>query len=168
VGGAGGGIAIPGGLTEDVTASNWHITGLVNNYNGFAVGMVCLVDASAFTGIEFTIKGNAGTPNRLTMQVATSSDEAGTFDPTAPASLGMCTGVCTAPSTTINVTATETLIQLPWSAFTGGRPIASVNPAQLVRLLWGFAWSGTATPYPVDVTLDNLHFMTAPADGGTD
>ena len=57
------------GLTEDLTDSNWHITGLVNGAAAFAVGTVCNIDASLFDGIEFTIRGNAGNPSQLRVEI---------------------------------------------------------------------------------------------------
>lgn len=167
-GGRGGGAMAlgPAGLAEDFTGSDWHVTGVVGTYSAFALNMACITDASMFTGIEFTIRGNAGTPNRLTVVASFSGDEPGSF---VTPGLGMCLGTCTAPSTVVNVTGTKTLVQIPWSSFTGGRPIATVNPAQLTGLRWTFAWGGAgSTPYPVDVHVDDLHFMTAVStpDGG--
>jgi hypothetical protein len=81
----------------------------------------------------------------------------------------MCEGVCTAPSAKFTVTSTKKLIQIPWAMFTGGKPIATVNPAQLTELRWIFNWNGTTAPYATDVTVDDLHFMTADEllpDGG--
>jgi hypothetical protein len=159
-GGAGGFAPVLGpiGLTEDLTASDWHITGVVGGQaTAFVLQFTCTIDASAYSGIQFTIKGNAGAPGRLSLQLAFAGDETGSY---VTPGYGLCSGTCQAPTTSITVTPTVTTIQIPWSRFTGGRPIASVNPAQLVRLLWAFTTS--ATPYPIDVTIDDLIFFTAP------
>ena len=167
-GGAGGAAALGApGLSEDLTGSDWHITGVMTTYSAFAINLACITDASAFAGIEFTIKGNAGTPNRLTFQASFSSDDLGSR---ITPSLGMCeSATCSAPSVLVNVTATKTLVQIPWSKIVGGKPISMVNPAQLTGLRWIFNWSPSSAPYAVDVTVDDLHFMTADqlADGGT-
>jgi len=159
-GGTGGATApVVLGLHEDLTASNWHITGEVGqSATAFVLQFVCLINAAAYDGIEFTIKGSAGTPSAVTLQLAFAGDEAGSY--TTPG-LGLCSGVCQAPSTSIPVTSTVTKLQLPWSRFTGGRPMANLDPSQLARLL--FAFTSKAIPYPVDVTIDDLHFFNAPA-----
>ncbi len=167
-GGAGGAAALGApGLSEDLTGSDWHITGVMTTYSAFAINLACITDASAFAGIEFTIKGNAGTPNRLTFQASFSSDDLGSR---ITPSLGMCeAATCSAPSVLVNVSATKTLVQIPWSKIVGGKPISMLNPAQLTGLRWIFNWSPSSAPYAVDVTVDDLHFMTADqlADGGT-
>ena len=164
--GAGGATLGARGLAENMTGSDWHITGVIGDYSAFALALSCITDASAYAGIEFTIRGNAGIPSRLTLSASFSGDDPGSR---VTPSLGMCEGTCTAPSTVVNVTPTKTLVQIPWSRFVGGRPMATLNPAQLTGFRWIFAWSGAGTPYPVDVTVDDLHFMTAPmtpADAG--
>jgi hypothetical protein len=169
VGGTSGGAAgAPGpvalGLHEDLTASNWHITGEVGqSATAFVLQFQCLINAAAYDGIEFTIQGSAGTPSTLSLQLAFGGDETGSY--TTPG-LGLCSGVCQAPSATIPVTSTVTKLQLPWSRFTGGRPLPSVDPTQLARLL--FAFTSKPTPYAVDVTIDSLHFFTAPPPPPTD
>ncbi|MEP6653684.1 MAG: hypothetical protein ABJA82_10015 [Myxococcales bacterium] len=165
---AGGGALGPVGITENLTGSDWHISGVIGNYSAFVVTLACATDASAFSGIQFTISGTAGTPNRLTMQAAFAGDEAGSR---VTPMTGMCEGTCSAPFTTVNLTATKTLIQIPWSTFTGGRPISTVNPAQLTALRWVFNWNPALQPYAVDLRLDDLSFIPAAGttiDAGTD
>ena len=149
------------GLTEDLTASNWHITGLVSNAMNayaFVLSFTCTIDASAYSGVEFTIRGNAGPLNSLTLQTGFGGD----LPPTAG---GFGTGVCppngcASPSAVLTVTPAVATIRLPWSAFTGGRPMGTVNPAQLVQLLWGLAIR--PAPYNVDLVIDDLRFYNAP------
>ncbi len=65
-------------------------------------------------------------------------------------------GISSAPKT----------VQIRWSDLSTmlGQPL---DPGKLVSLYWGFPWVSAATPYPVDVTIDNLQFIPAPAgDGG--
>jgi hypothetical protein len=166
--GMAGGALGPVGITENLTGGDWHISGVIGNYSGFVVSLACATDASAFSGIQFTISGTAGTPNRLTMQAAFAGDEAGSR---VTPMIGMCEGTCSAPFTTITLTATKTLVQIPWSTFTGGRPISTVNPAQLTALRWIFNWSPTMQPYAVDLRIDDLSFIPAAGtttDAGTD
>jgi hypothetical protein len=164
-GGAAGAAAGPPGLTEDLTASNWHITGTVAPglpAYAFVMRFTCTIDASAYSGIEFTIGGNAGPANSLSLQAGFGDDL-----PPGPDSLG--TGICPAngcmsPSTIITVPPTVTTVQIPWSRFTGGRPMNTVNPAQLAQFLWPFTIRAAA--YNVDFVIDDLRFYTAPADAG--
>ena len=44
-------------------------------------------------------------------------------------------------------------IALPWSAFAGGSPSATVDPSELVLIRWDFEWADGISPY---VTLDNV------------
>jgi hypothetical protein len=159
-GGPPGGTCAAPGLSEDLTGSTWHIVGRVNSAASFAIGVVCNIDASAYAGIEFTIKGTAGTPSELRMEVGFAGDTRGSHDPDNPA-LGTCDFDCNAPSTVIPVTATETLIRLPWSMFRVGTPMPSVNPTAINSISWGFLNGSSTNAYNVDVTLDNLHFMEA-------
>lgn len=163
-GGAAGAAVVAGpiGLTEDMTGSNWHITGWVGQQaSAFVMAFTCLIDASAYDGLQFTLKGNAGTPSTLTMQAAFAGDEPGSY---VVPGMGLCNsslGVCSAPFTMINVPANVTTVQVPWTAFGGGKPIAALDPKQLVLFRWSFI--SRPTPYPVDVTIDDMKFYSATA-----
>jgi hypothetical protein len=153
-----------GTVAETLTASNWHVAGKTGVYGAFAIGFSCITDASQFKGIEFTIKGNAGMTGRVTLWAEFATDFQGSKDPAKP-SRGLCDGNCKAPTFTVDVTAAETLVQVPWSAFRGGKPMDTVNPAQITGIQWVFASAQAA--YDVDVTVGKLHFMTAnAADAG--
>ena len=175
VGADGGTVAVDGGsceapgLTEDFTGSNWHIVGRVDSSAAFAIGSVCNIDAGAYAGIEFTIKGTAGTPSALRVTLGFAGDTMGSRDPLNP-QMGTCDSGCSAPSTNIAVTNKETLIRLPWSVFHGGTPMDSVDPAGINAISWGFLNGSSTNAYDVDVTLDNLRFMetSETTDGGTD
>ena len=164
VGGAAGAAVVPGpiGLTEDMTGSNWHITGWVGqSASAFVMVFTCLIDASAYDGLQFTLKGNAGTPSTLTMQAAFAGDEPGSY---VVPGMGLCNsslGACSAPFAMINVPANVTTVQVPWTAFGGGKPIAALDPKQLVLFRWSFI--SRPAPYPVDVTVDDMKFYSATA-----
>lgn len=148
------------GLTEDLTGSNWHITGLVNGAAAFAVGTVCNIDASLFDGIEFTIRGNAGNPSQLRVEIGFAGNIQRSFDAAAPG-FGTCEAGCVAPSVVIPVTETETVVRLPWDAFLGGSPNPGVDPSAINGINWIFLNGSEETAYEVDVTVDNLRFMSA-------
>ena len=78
------------------------------------------------------------------MFVQTSAD-----DPIVPGvpSYARCTSVpgvfpptCNSPNRVINVTATDTTYSVTWAQLTGGRPAATVNPAEITRIGWTFVW----------------------------
>lgn len=163
-GGAAGAAVVPGpiGLTEDMTASNWHITGWVGqSASAFVMAFTCIIDASAYDGLQFTLKGNAGTPSTLTMQASFAGDEPGSY---VVPGMGLCNsslGACSAPFAMINVPANVATVQVPWTAFGGGKPIAALDPKQLVLFRWSFI--SRPAPYPVDVTIDDMKFYSATA-----
>jgi hypothetical protein len=74
-------------------------------------------------------------------------------------------GTCATPSFSVPVTATETTIEVRWADLTGGRPSASVDPAEITAIGWSFpAPSGAGTPnpttYAVDLFIDHLTFIS--------
>jgi hypothetical protein len=111
-GAAGAGACEATGLTEDLTGSNWHVVGRVNGAAAFAIGVPCAIDASSFSGIEFTIKGTAGTPSELRVEVGFAGDTLGSRDVADPR-FGTCEYDCASPGVVIPVTADETVVRLP-------------------------------------------------------
>lgn len=170
----------PATLTSDVTQGDWHLMGNVANYSGFAlyfdsVNGCNMVDASAYAGITFTIWGTD--PNMITMFVPTMDDtptpswftsvDASVTTPTP----GSCTPTsgsqyyhpgCADPMYAFHVTGTQAspqTVTINWTDFTGGLCEPNVNPSQIVGMSWQFLWSSTATPYNVDIHIDNLTFI---------
>jgi hypothetical protein len=148
------------------------------------------VNASAYAGISFTISGSVAQPGTttpmVTMGMGTLNNvlaaswllahpvAGGTVpDPAAP---GRCIppatatnqynqATCKDATATVPVTTTPTTITLHWADFMGGLPEAGVTPSDITSFYWFFpppAGAGTATPttYPVDITIDNLSFIT--------
>jgi hypothetical protein len=160
---ADGGLVGP--LTSLVAGGVWRISGMVNSYAGFALEFACKTDASLYTGVSFTVSGNAGTPSSLVFHIAAAPDEPVSVSP--PGSWGTCVprlndfdGTCVHPSKPIPVTATATAHTVKWEDAVAGRPLGSPDPRQLIRFSWVFNWNGSGPPYPVDVTLDNVVFTT--------
>jgi hypothetical protein len=167
-----------GTLTSDVTQGNWHLSGTVGNYSGFALYFDNCdhVDASQFKGIRFTISGSVPQGNAITMGVGTiDNTPTGTWmkdpggDTTAlPTDSGRCTPTsgnqyyhpgCTDPQAQIAVPATPTVTEVPWSKLTGGTPVANPKPGEITSIYWFFPWSEGGTPYAVDLVIDDLEFM---------
>ena len=76
----------PAALTVTDATKSLEIKGKVMNYDGFGVYFTDCTDASAYTGISFTIKGNAGTTGMLNFRFQTNAD----MPITATAKKGAC------------------------------------------------------------------------------
>jgi hypothetical protein len=53
-------------------------------------------------------------------------------------------------------------IELPWSAWSGGKPHAwdpTHGPAEVLAVEFRFPWREGAEPYDIDVTLDDFGFV---------
>lgn len=153
----------PPALVSAMSADGWHVTGTVADYAGMALGFSCAVDASMFTGISFSVKGNVGETGELVMAVATSPNDV-KKDKDA-AAWGQCVpvnseydGTCLAPRVDVPVTTTLNTIKVKWADLKGGAPQASVSPNSLSSIVWTFDWVAGANPYPVDVTIDDVVF----------
>jgi hypothetical protein len=168
----------PGMLMSNVTGSDWHISGNIANYAGIGLYFEnCnVLDASAFGGISFTIWGTAAN-NMMTMDVGILDD---TPSPAWEGSVGADSNApkagacipssgseyyhpgCADPTSSFNVTGTQAspqTITLRWTDFTGGMCRPNVDPSQILGISWQFLWSATATPYAVDIHIDNLMFI---------
>ena len=165
-------------LTVDVTQSNYHITGTVGDYSGFALYFDNCdhLDASQFKGIKFKIWGSVPQGNSITMGVGTiDNTPTGTWmsnpggDATAkPTDSGRCTPTsgnqyyhpgCEDPTIQIAVTADPTEQQVLWTDLLGGLPRSSPNPAEITSIYWFFPWSEGGTPYAIDFAIDDLEFI---------
>jgi hypothetical protein len=173
-------------ITSDVTNSSWHITGTVGTYSGFGLSFdsCSRLDASAYSGISFTLGGTVGAAgtaaNTITMGIGTLPDTIaaswldthGVDGGTGTVPPGACVPTsgtnqysqttCADPTEVIAVPATPALQSLTWASFTGGKPMPVV-PSDILTVYWFFpppAGAGTATPttYAVDITIDNLAF----------
>jgi hypothetical protein len=171
-------------LTSDVTQNNWHITGTVGDYSGFALyfdsgSTPCdRIDAKQFKGISFAISGSVPHGNAITFGVGTVADTpSGTWmhdlggKTTAKATdVGSCTPSpggtqyyhpgCGDPTAQISVTAAPVVQNVTWADLTGGTPASSPDPSGITSIYWFLPWTGsTDTSYAVDITIDNLAFI---------
>ncbi|MFZ5890231.1 MAG: hypothetical protein ACOY0T_04105 [Myxococcota bacterium] len=169
-------------LTSDVTKSNWHITGTVGDYSGVGLffNNCSKVDASAFSGISFTISGTLPSGmSTMHLTVGTAGNDipsawlhANVSGNTDPPNFGRCTpatsnkydGSCNPPGADFSVTSTPTTLTFKWADLKGGKPEPSVNPAEITLIAMSFtapAGVGTASvvTYPVDITIDDLKFV---------
>jgi hypothetical protein len=166
------------GLSNSFDGMAWHITGLVKEYAGFGLYLTSPSDVSMFAGMEFDIKGTltptgAGTvASQVTMSVTDKPhevDSAHTMD--GRMTCGMCApaseydGTCAVPTKVIPLTGTVTTQTVRWNDLTGGRRPPSFtgespNPALITAISWVLPWMEMGAPYNVDITVDNIKFIT--------
>jgi hypothetical protein len=163
----GGGIYLYGGPAAPQSAfsnGSLHITergaaGTTEQFAGLVLYFNDCVDASAFSGISFSISGSF---SGCTMQYAAnfSEDEFndGMSDPKGTCTLGESS--CYPPSAAITtVTATPQTMMFTWGAVGGGMPDSTVDPAKITGVEWEFtiaaAPTGTCT---ADLTIGDVQF----------
>jgi hypothetical protein len=163
------------GLLSDVTEGDWHISGLVGEPAGFGLFFDCqLIDASRFVGMAFRVEGTLEGADSLDFWISTaantpSSANDGSSDP----SLGRCTperdeldGTCIGARVEVALSETSRDVLVPFSALRGGRPDATVNPAEITTILWSLPAAradaaGNVEPYRVDLRIDDIRFVEA-------
>jgi hypothetical protein len=162
----------PAVFTVTDAAKSLNVKGNVKNFDGFGVYTNACMDASAFTGVSFNVKGNAGPSGMLTFKVQTNATTAvdtvnkkGTC--VVPAGTADAWPLCHPSQFLVPVTAGGAVVEVKFSQLTMGVPVAAVDGKDIVGLEWAFAWAGdTDTAYDVDVTLDDIKF-TGGTTGGT-
>jgi hypothetical protein len=175
-----GGGSVWGGLASEVVAGTWHISGTVTDYAGFNfyIDNCTPINASAYKGLSFTLSGgatNQGTPVTLGMSTINDTPSAawliskgdtqaketdpGTCTPTSGNGRYYHPG-CADPSKSIDVPTAATPVSVLWTDLTGGQPDVSPKPDQIIAMYVNLPWTGSgATPYPADLTIDNLSFI---------
>lgn len=177
------GVGDPYAVNSDISTGEWHLTGNIGNYSGLVVFFAGCnkVDASAYEGISFTIRGTVAMGNTMTLNVATAEDDISHLwlnvngmplpNPPELPNFGTCIpamnqydGSCASPSFPVTVTPTETTIEVRWDQFTLGRPRPDVDPTAITAIRWIFPnppGAGTAapTPYAADLYIDDLRFI---------
>jgi hypothetical protein len=149
---------------------------LAEDYGGgMGLWLSACLDASAFTGISFWVRGNGPDMGHATMSLLMEETTSSTPS-SATDAVGTCNGIddgdtptCKPPKATFDVTADWTEVRLPWSAFTG-----AASPGQTVHVdghnVWqlqydiGLHWeddgTGTYAPTaaPYELVVDDLNF----------
>jgi hypothetical protein len=137
----------------------------VGGYSGVVLWFSPCVNATAFGGLSFTATGDLSGATLL-LKVQTSPDY-----PVDSANLkGKCQFMtqasmftdCVEPTVSINSLGTGSF-SYAWSDFTGGSPLPSVDPAQLLGFEMQLQCPGAATaPCNVDVSLGTIRFTPLP------
>jgi len=144
-------------LTRTDVAGELHVTGTVGTYSGFGVWLgQCKIDMSASSGVSFRIGGSTGS-GMVKFSVLTNTNLEPVMCLTGKGTCDVTTaGACTPASVSLPIPTTPEVVTVDWAELTGGSPVATVDPAQVMQLQWDFDWADTMTPYEVDVTLDDV------------
>jgi hypothetical protein len=165
--------------TVTPASKSWILSGTVAGFSGAGLYIqsapnLC-VDASAYTGVSFTISGtigssaeagadadaDAGTAQTISLKAFEAADTAVS---TASGAVGTCAlgAACTPPTFPITLSTTPTPMTVRWVDFTGGNPDLSVgDPAHLSGIEWDLPWPCTGgVPYPVHITIQDVQFIT--------
>jgi len=170
-------------LRQDASGGSWHITGTVGDYSGFGfyvsrnLGPAAAegtfnyaglpyhtIDASAYVGISFTISGSVGTPSVVFVNMASAATTPMiTNDTNHFTTCGTCqlmTGAaCGAMEVMVPVTSTPTTQTVSFQS------AGITDPGKFMGFSWRFnnptgIGTGTVGTYPVDVTVDDVKFVT--------
>lgn len=173
-------------LTQDLTGGNWHVQGTVGTYSGLglwwncntgtattpAYAGACVIDASAYTGISFTVSGTIGPVSSgtgtvgLSMQVATPSTMAPKTDSAGnPKNCGTCAATTCGTNVAVAVSGTAATVKMTWAQLgvtetnaVAGISFSFTDPCSLNN---GYSTSPCKpTTYPVNVTIDDIQFTT--------
>jgi hypothetical protein len=159
-------------LTTSTSGENWHITGQVGTYSGGGLWfscntgtsaaptyVTCTIDASAYTGISFTVSGTGGPLSVLVQDPASTkptTDSAGGSN-----NCGTCTASTCGTSVSVPVSTSPTTVTLTWAQ------LGVTNPAAITQISFSlpdpYSYATNppvATPYSVDITIDDLQFTT--------
>jgi hypothetical protein len=142
-------------LTRSLAGGELHVTGTVGTYSGLGIWMEqCLIDMSASSGISFRIGGDAGPTGTVQLRALARTNTAAIE---CRPGRGECADATCSPATVaVTVPSTPEVVTVSWDDFTAGMPSAGVDPSEIWQFQLDFDWADGTTPYPVDVTLDDV------------
>jgi hypothetical protein len=161
-----------GALLQDFTDGNWHLTGSVSGPVSFGLNWkcpgvidgVCTLDLSRYAGIQFTMNGNLGPSDWVTLSMGSIRDE-----PPAASACGVCNvpdGIetCTDPFATLRFSTAvpPAVLSLTWIAFQSGDPYAFTDQQRVASITWTLPAAEDGGSYPVDFTLDDIRLIPIP------
>lgn len=162
----------PAALTSATTGMALNVKGNIKAYDGFGIYTTACTDASTYTGVSFSIKGNAGPSGKVNFRVQTNATTAVDLvnkkgSCMVPAGTTDTYPLCHPSALDVPVTAGGAVVTVQFSDLVGGVPVAAVTGKDIVGFEWAFAWAGAAdTAYDADVTVDDLKF-TGGSTAGT-
>jgi hypothetical protein len=156
----------PHPILSEMRDNQWRVTGTLGSYSGFGLWYnctvggniypVCILDLSAFSGIQFSVHGDPGPTGTLVLQMRTADDTPAPTDPNT-SSCGSCQGTCAFASKSVAVTGARTTVTVLWTELAGGAP-HPFDPRQVTGIEWQFPYAGTGT-YPIDVVVDDIELL---------
>lgn len=147
-------------LTATIVDGALNLTGTITDGSyagfGFWFGPSCS-DASAYSGITFTIEGDMG-DTELDFQVQTSDnypiDDANEKGECAYTNEDDKWSECTNNHVVVEYSE-PTTVQIPWEDLVGGKPVATLDPTDLLGVQLQLNCADVCNP---DITIDNLMF----------
>lgn len=139
----------PNEFAQSFEDGAWHLSGSVGQGSGFGLEFDCETDASAYSGIEFTLRGDAGT-NQINMLVETASNIQDACKG------GTCSASCMAPAAAVNHPGGEETYTFLWEDFQDGSPDDTPDPGEITAIRWEFQGQGS---FPVDFYVDDIRFV---------
>jgi hypothetical protein len=137
---------------EQPTPGVWTISGTASTYSGAGLTFWCPVDASAYSGVQFDISGDAGPSGAVTFGITSCTDSS--------------LATCQTGTKTVTVTSTTTTVSVLWSELAStlpdGGPGPQVNRTLITAISWAFGWywpEDAGAPYQLNVKLDNLAWL---------
>ncbi len=143
-------------LSIDVTDEVGTVSGEITaDYAGFGFWLASCIDASSYDGIQFDIGGEPDGAS-IEFQVQTSRN----YPIDDSSSKGECEGDwsdCVSNQVSVEITTEVTTVQVPWTDLTGGMPIDTMDPTEILGLQWQVNCA-SCTP---EFTLDEVQFFSA-------
>lgn len=146
-----------------------NVKGNVGTYTGFGLWIgpaptqtVACIDASKYEGVSFKVVDNSGTTTSLQVSIQAHAD--------APVDTqnkrGACVYLsetskysdCVYPSASAMVPASGGVVEVPFTDFKNGKPVATVDPSEIDGLQFQFPWADGMAAYDVDITITDLKF----------
>ncbi|MEO6603217.1 MAG: hypothetical protein ABIQ16_25255, partial [Polyangiaceae bacterium] len=136
----------PAALTVATTGMAFNVKGNVKDYDGFGVYFNGCTDASAYSGVSFTIKGKAGATGMLNFRVQTNSNTAISMmnmkgSCVVPAGTTDTYPLCHSSGVDIPVTEGGSTVMVNFSQLMGGMPVDMITGKDIVGLEWAFNWT---------------------------
>jgi hypothetical protein len=130
--------------------------GVIVYFSGNSLGTDC-VDATAYTGIEFTIGGTINASCTVQFSINDSEhDVVGNGDLKASGATGSY-----APQVFVTVPAQPMMLRVPFigpGAPAGGMPATAIDPKKLTGVQWQFTIASGTGMCMANLTISNLNF----------
>lgn len=154
-------------LTATAESGSLKLTGTITpqGYVGVVFWFGPCVDASDFTGLAFSVGGTTGgavMKAQIQTHVDYPVDVANSKGGCSFTNCDMKFSECAGPTYQLVVPETAEPMELPWSSFSGGTPVAEVTPDGLVGLQYQLECQSDAACV-FDITLGSVSLTIAPS-----